>query len=127
MHGKPATVFMFFTWCGMAKLSHYKRSKTTAIRNDMLQNPALSLKAKGLLCLLLSFPDGWEYRRSHIVSLSTGGVDTWKRTIRELMTHGYVVRHSGKDEGGKWEYNYLVSDTPIAINDAESFAKSGRL
>lgn len=110
----------------MPKLRHYQRPKTTAVRSDMLQNPLLSLKAKGLLCLLLSFPDGWDYHRTHIVSLSTDGVDTWKRTFRELLTAGYVARHNGKSSGGKWEYSYLVSDSPIPITDAENFTKTGR-
>lgn len=111
----------------MAKLRHYQRANTTSVRNDMLQNPKLSLKAKGLLCLLLSFPDGWEYRRTHIVSLSSDGVDTWKRTFRELLTAGYVSRHSGKNANGKWDYSYLISDTPIPITEADRFAKTGRL
>src|SRR5690606_18767123 len=37
----------------------------TVLRNAALRNPALSLKAKGALALMLTFPDDWEYHLDH--------------------------------------------------------------
>jgi hypothetical protein len=111
----------------MPKVTHYKRGGITAIRNDMLQNPMLSLKAKGLLCLMLSFPDGWEYKRDHIISLSSDGRTVWENTIDELIVRGYVSRCRVNAGRGRFTYNYLISDAPIPMNDAERFAKTGHL
>jgi hypothetical protein len=111
----------------MAKLKRYLRSKTTSVRNDMLQNPRLSLKAKGFLCLLLSFPDNWEYKRDHILTMMQESRRVWEGCIKELIYAGYLARHKVNGEDGRFTYDYLVSDIPIPMNDADRFTKTGRL
>lgn len=111
----------------MAKIVHYRRANTTQISNEMLQSRMLTWKAKGLLACLLSFPDGWTYRRDDIVNnRSAEGEGVWRSTIKELVTRGYISRHKTR-LGGRWEYNYLISDTPLPMEAAERFAKTGKL
>lgn len=111
----------------MAKMVHYDRSRTTAVRNDMLQSKLLTLKAKGMLCLLLSFPDGWEYKRDHIMTKCQEGRTVWESTMKELITRGYIARHRVNRDRGRFTYDYLISDRPLPIDVAERFAKTGKL
>ncbi len=76
---------------------------------------------------LLSFPDGWEYNRDHIVSLSTDGRTVWENAIKELIILGYVSRHKVRLENGRFSYDYLISDSYIPMHVCEQFAKTGRL
>lgn len=111
----------------MAKLRRYQRSKTTSVRNDMLQNPTFSLKSKGFLCLLLSFPDNWEYKRDHILTTMQESRRVWEGCVRECINKGYLARHKVNGENGRFTYDYLVSDIPIPLDEAERFMKTGRL
>lgn len=111
----------------MAKVTHYNRTRTTSIRSDMLQSPLLSWKAKGLLCCLLSFPDGWEYKRDHIISLSADGRTVWENSLKELITRGYVTRYKVRQTDGRFTYDYLISDRPLPMDVADRFAATGRL
>ena len=47
----------------------------TVMSNHHLKNPDLSLKAKGLLSMMLSFPDGWNYSERGLASICKEGVD----------------------------------------------------
>ena len=47
----------------MAVFRVEKTKDFTVMSNHHLRNVSLSLKAKGLLSLMLSLPDNWDYRR----------------------------------------------------------------
>lgn len=83
------------------------------IANDMLRNPALSLKAKGLLALMLTYREGWQYHMTHLETLSTDGPDSLQTGIAELLAIGYVTRRPYYDHGIKRlnGYTYTVSDS----------------
>lgn len=77
-----------------------------------LQHEKMSLQAKGLLALLLSFPDGWRIRMNDITSRSSNGRDATRKAIRELIACGYVQRERIRDPNTK-QYvgcSYMVFD-----------------
>jgi len=85
----------------------------TIIRNSALKDPNLSLKAKGLLTLMLSYSDDWEYHLNHLVTLSTDGRDSLRSAVRELVKAGYVAREQQKDSSKRFgKAVYVVSDIP---------------
>ncbi|MEL7632753.1 helix-turn-helix domain-containing protein [Sporomusa sphaeroides] len=73
----------------------------------------ISLAAKGLLCLLLSFPDGWEIRMNDIISRSSNGRDSTRNAIKELLKAGYMERSYIRDRGMLLGSRYIVYDEPI--------------
>jgi len=92
------------------------RNKRTApftmLANAMLRNPELSLKAKGLLAVMLSFPNDWQYHMRHIEGQSSDGRDSHRAALKELADFGYVVMRRVKDEKGRHaQVEYEVSDT----------------
>ncbi|WP_200939696.1 hypothetical protein [Deinococcus sp. Leaf326] len=89
-----------------------RRVNFTMLQNSMLRNPKLSLKAKGLLGLMLSFPDDWVYHMEHIETLSDDGRDAHRSALKELLDFGYVVRQQTRNEKGHLSHTkYEVSDT----------------
>lgn len=88
-----------------------RRERFTMLSNAMLRDNRLSLKAKGLLGLMLSFPDDWQYYMEQLETYSTDGRDAHRSAARELITLGYVQRHQTRDEKGLLApYSYAVSD-----------------
>lgn len=64
----------------------------TQIPNDLLRNPELSLKAKGLLCLLLSNRYGWETHLETLMKLTNEKEFSLRAGIKELEDAEYLIR-----------------------------------
>ena len=78
-----------------------------------LNDSRLSLKAKGLLCYLLSKPDNWYVNTREIVSSSSNGRESVLSAIKELIQFGYMYRHKFRNNNGAfYNYNYLVFESP---------------
>ena len=65
----------------------------TVMSNHHLRNGKLSLKAKGLLSMMLSLPEDWNYTTRGLAKICKEGVDAIGGALRELETAGYIVRH----------------------------------
>ena len=81
----------------------------TVMSNHHLRNEKLSLKAKGLLSMMLSLPDDWNYTTRGLAKICKEGVDAIGNALRELETAGYIVRHQLRDRQGR------ISDTEYVI------------
>lgn len=66
--------------------------------NSHLKDRSISLKAKGLLSLILSLPDGWVYTIKGLATLSSDGLDSTRAALKNLEDHGYVVRRQLYDK-----------------------------
>ena len=73
----------------------------TVMSNHHLKNRSLSLKAKGLLSVMLSLPDEWDYTLRGLAAISKEGVDAIREAIRELEDAGYIVRSRKKKKKGQ--------------------------
>ena len=81
----------------------------TVMSNHHLRNEKLSLKAKGLLSMMLSLPENWNYTTRGLAAICKEGVDAIGGALRELETAGYIVRHQLRDRQGR------ISDTEYVI------------
>lgn len=78
----------------MSQIFRVERTKNyTVMSNHHFKNKNLSLKAKGLLSLMLSLPDDWNYNMHGLASLSRDGIDSVRSAIKELEHYGYVQRN----------------------------------
>lgn len=90
-----------------------KRNKFTIIANAALLDQRLSFKAKGLLALLLSRPDGWNFRVEWLVNQSQDGREAVRSGLKELEAAGYMKRQARRVEGGRLEgWVWFVTDDP---------------
>ena len=74
----------------MAVFRVQKTQNYTIMSNHHLRNKALSLKAKGLLSLMLSLPEDWDYTTRGLASICKEGVDSVCATVRELEAAGIL-------------------------------------
>jgi hypothetical protein len=76
--------------------------------NAHFKERGMSLKAKGLLSLMLSLPDDWSYNVSGLVKLSKDGKDSVMSALAELEKFGYLERKQVVNDKGQFagvEYN----------------------
>jgi len=103
----------------------------TLIPNDMLRNPKLSAKAKGILCLLLSNKEGWY---SHVITISNmmaDGETAVRSGLSELEKQKYLLRIKYRDKLTK-QYKGMVwcyTDTPenFLLNEVYSLLEKHNL
>ena len=86
----------------------------TVMSNHHLRNTELSLKAKGLLSLMLSLPEEWDYTTKGLAHICKDGVDSICAGVRELEEHGYVIRERVRNENGQLgAIEYTILEQPI--------------
>ena len=85
----------------------------TVMSNHHLRNANLSLKAKGLLSMMLSLPDDWNYTTRGLAKICKEGVDAIGTALRELEGAGYIVRHQRRDKSGRiTDTEYVIYEQP---------------
>lgn len=81
--------------------------------NLHLQDSKISLKAKGLLSIVLSLPDNWDYTIAGLLHFAKDGRDSFRSTLQELEKHGYLVRERVRNESGQLKSNsYTFYENP---------------
>jgi hypothetical protein len=80
--------------------------------NRTVRDSRLSLRARGLLALLLAFPDNWRTNSEHLVTLVPEGRDAVRKALAELEQAGYLQRQKRQDSAGLWSTVTLVFDRP---------------
>ena len=97
----------------MSVIRIQKTNNYTVMSNYHFREKDMSLKAKGLLSLMLSLPEEWDYSVDGLVKLSKDGKDSVISAITELEQFGYLVRSQAKGQDGKFTgYDYDVYEQP---------------
>lgn len=105
----------------MAVMRIHKTANYTVMSNYHFKEKGLSLKAKGLLSLMLSLPEDWNYSISGLVKLSKDGKDSVMSALGELEKYGYLHREKIINEKGQFsgiEYNIYEqpqTEYPITV------------
>lgn len=97
----------------MAILRKNQRGQYTVIDQAIFKDKALSNKALGMLCRMLSLPDGWEFSVEGLATLSTDGVSAVRSQLSELEDHGYLARRYVRGSGKIAGIEYVVSETKM--------------
>ncbi|MBR3873784.1 MAG: helix-turn-helix domain-containing protein, partial [Clostridia bacterium] len=85
----------------------------TVMANHHLKNKELTLKAKGLLSVMLSLPEDWDYTLKGLSHINREGVDAIREAVRELERAGYVVRSRNKNAKGQFaDIEYVIYEQP---------------
>lgn len=96
----------------MAVFRVQKTRDYTIMSNAHLKDKGLSLKAKGLLSVMLSLPDEWDYSIDGLVAISKENETSIKSTLKELKEHGYLVVTKVRTEKGTYDYIYDIFERP---------------
>lgn len=98
----------------MAVFRVEKTRDYTVMSNHHLRNTLLSLKGKGMMSLMLSLPENWDFTTKGLASICKDGVDSISATLRELEQHGYLTRERQRDAHGRvGDIIYTIHEQPI--------------
>lgn len=95
----------------MAVFRVQKTKDFTVMSNHHLKNKDLSLRAKGLLSVMLSLPEEWDYTLKGLAYISKEGLDAVRAAIQELEAFGYVERRRVRNSKGQ------LTDTEYVIRE----------
>lgn len=112
----------------MAILRVNKTRDYTVMSNYHFRETEMSLKAKGLLSLMLSLPDDWDYSILGLVSICKENETAITSTLKELKAFGYLTitkKMPNETESGRIEYVYDVYEQPQGIR-RQAPEKQGR-
>ena len=97
----------------MAVFRIEKTRDYTVMSNHHLRDMSLSLKAKGLLSLMLSLPENWDYTMKGLSRICKDGIDSISGGIRELEEHGYLIRERVRGANGQLgSIEYTILEQP---------------
>lgn len=105
----------------MAVFRVEKTKDFTVMSNHHLRNVSLSLKAKGLLSLMLSLPDNWDYTTKGLAHICKDGVDSISSAIKELEKQGYLTRQRLRDAHGRLgDIEYVIHEKPVLPDEQDA-------
>lgn len=104
----------------MAVFRVEKTKDFTVMSNHHLRNAELSLKAKGLLSLMLSLPEDWDYTTKGLAHICRDGVDSISTTLKELERNGYLTRQRVRYGNGRLgDIEYTIHEKPVTAEGRE--------
>lgn len=91
----------------------------TVMSNYHLRDKNLTLKSKGLLSMILSLPDEWNYTTRGLAAICKEGVDAIGSALKELETAGYIVRRQLRGANGRiTDTEYIIYERPHPKEDS---------
>lgn len=90
-----------------------KTKDYTVMSNYHLREKDMSLKAKGLMSLMLSLPDDWDYSIAGLVAICKENETSIKTALDELKESGYlevIKKKPNETESGRFEYKYVLHE-----------------
>ena len=98
----------------MAVFRIEKTRDYTVMSNHHLRNAGLSLKSKGLLSMMLSLPEDWNYTTRGLAKICKEGTDSIGSALKELERAGYIVRNRLRDRRARsWMWSMSSTRRPI--------------
>lgn len=86
----------------------------TVMSNYHFKEKNMSLKAKGLLSLMLSLPKDFDYSISGLSKICNDGKDSIRSALKELEDFGYLNRNQYFDKERKFKgYVYDICEKPL--------------
>ena len=92
----------------------------TCMSNYHFKDKSLSLKAKGLLSMMLSLPDEWDYSVAGLASLSSDGETSVRTAVKELEEHNYLKRTPIRENGRIADWEYDIYEKPLELLEVEN-------
>lgn len=93
------------------------------IDRRVIENPALSWKAKGMLAYLLSRPDNWVIRFADLVKRSPDGGHTVRACLKELRKARHLKIETIREGGRVKEWIYTVFEIPSPDDEFQQVEK----
>ena len=98
----------------MAIINHDTHLRCYTVMNiTCLQDPNMSMKAKGLYAYLMSLPEDWVLHQTELKRHFKDGRDSIRTAVNELIENGYVTKVDTRNELGQIvDCTYTVYEEP---------------
>lgn len=103
----------------MAVIRIQKTDNYTVMSNHHLRNKEMSLKAKGLMSLMLSLPPTWDYSIGGLVAICKESHTSIRSALKELEQNQYLIRERKNNEKGYFTYEYTLYEIPLPHIDKQ--------
>lgn len=108
----------------MAIIRIVKNKDYTVMSNTHLRDKRLSLKAVGLLSIVLSLPDDWHYTINGLVGSVKDGKDSVESAIKELKKNGYLrvdkIYPNGNCNRIQYQYTFFEKSQEVVFQPLEN-------
>lgn len=108
----------------MAIIRIVKNKDYTVMSNAHLHDKRLSLKAVGLLSIVLSLPDDWHYTINGLVGSVKDGKDSVESAIKELKKNGYLrvdkIYPNGNCNRIQYQYTFFEKPQEVVFQPLEN-------
>lgn len=94
----------------------FKFKGYTAISNEIIVDPNISMKAKAVYCYLQSRPDNWEFYTKEIVKNFKESKDCVVSALKELETNHYLKRIAKRNNGKFSNFDYYIFNSKDEFN-----------
>ena len=92
-----------------------RRGGYTVLPNQILRDETLTLQAKGLFCMMASFPENWDFTVKGLATVAGCGREKISAALKNLEDAGYLLREQGHSETGQFAANlFVLYDEKIA-------------
>ena len=98
-----------------SKIKMIRRGGYTVLPNQILRDETLTLQAKGLFCMMASFPENWDFTVKGLATVAGCGREKISAALKNLEDAGYLLREQGHSETGQFAANlFVLYDEKIA-------------
>lgn len=91
-----------------SKIKMIRKGGYTVLPNQILRDDALTLQAKGLFCMMASFPEDWDFTVKGLATVAGCGREKISAALKNLEDAGYLLREQCHSESGKFSANVFV-------------------
>lgn len=91
-----------------SKIKMIRRGGYTVLPNQILRDETLTLQAKGLFCMMASFPENWDFTVKGLATVAGCGREKISAALKNLEDAGYLLREQGHSETGQFAANFFV-------------------
>ena len=96
----------------MAIYRVHKTKNFTTINNYLIRDENLNLKDKGMMVVLLSLPDGWDFSVMGLEAICKEARNTINSILNNLQKHGYLERTKVYEKGKIKDWKYDIYEIP---------------
>ena len=93
----------------MSDFERVKSAVFVTIANSFLKDKDLSNKAKGVLAMILSLPDSWDFSIKGMVKITKDGEASLRAAINEMKENGYCAMKQVRVDNKIARWKYLFS------------------
>lgn len=91
-----------------SKVKMVRKGGYTVLPNQILRDEKLSLQAKGLFCMMASFPEDWDFTTAGLAKVAGCGREKITNALDNLEKAGYLLREQAHDDAGRFAANIFV-------------------